>query len=230
MPNICLNMPTLKHMFFAPTGAASGKGRNVTFLFCKSLFHKGETIKHPSQETVPVQREEGVWSGWSGPSAQGASLFSCPQRSSSRSPGPVRIEGKDTSWVQSARGPTLLTRDPRSPTLPLAPGLRPQAGAHPTTSEVGLGTAALTRPAYEHWEDSLPAVPPDPWVLGPTPTSAGRKGELQGCCQPRGKKTSQGTQPGVLGLTLGVKTWRLGYRGRFENAWQPVENKTGYAG
>ena len=113
----------------------------LQFLFyLNPSFTKGgeKTIKHPSQETILVQRG-GVWSDRSGPSAPRRLSILLPSKQF-RSPGLVRIEGKDTSWVQSARGPTLLTRDPVLQQLPPPGTVRwPRAGAHPTTSEWGWG-------------------------------------------------------------------------------------------
>lgn len=184
------------------------KGNVTISLLFKSLFHKrgGKTIKHPSQETVPVQRG-GVWSDRSGPSAPRRLSILLPSKQF-RSPGLVRIEGKDTSWVQSARGPTLLTRDPILRQLP-PPGTA-SGWCPPYHQRVGLGTAALTRPASDTGGLS-PRCASDPWVLGPdTHLGAGRKEENSRAVASLGEKdlsrdTAWGPWASLWGEDL--KTW-----------------------
>lgn len=128
-------------MFFTPKGCCLGKRRkNATIsLLFKSLPHKRrrKTIKHPSQETILVQRG-GVWSDRSAPELQGASLFSCPPKQF-RNPGLVRIEGED-------RPPGCPLS---SPEIPFSASFRPLTRSGglrlvptPTTSE-GAGEGSL---------------------------------------------------------------------------------------
>ena len=133
-------------MFFTPNGCCLRKRRKrmLQFLFYlnPSFTKGGKKIKHPLQETILVQRG-GVWSDRSGPSA--------PRRLSILLSSWSSSQGKDTSWVQSATGPTLLTWDPILHQLP-PPGTArwPRAGAHPYHQWVGWGgRAASTSPASD---------------------------------------------------------------------------------